>query len=196
MMRAVAPDRAPDGWSAPQPRAADAADDALRVEEVLGGRREAFSVLVHRHQAEMFRYARGMDLDYDAASDVVQDAFVIAYQRLRQCRDPRRFRQWLMRIVRNHCVDHHRDIRRKTAPLAAVTGGTWPKAELRRIIGQALGSLSPRLRDAFLLKYHGRYTYEEMAAMARTTPSAMKMRVQRARAELRSYLEDAGLPST
>lgn len=174
--------------------------DAELVRRVLAGDREWYGVLVRRYQTEMFRYARGIGLDYDAAQDVVQEAFVAAYTRLHRCREPRRFRQWLMRVVRNRCLDYHRDIRRKTAPLEAMevgAAGTVGMADpaqgldLRRDLARAFGRLSPLLRDAFLLKFRAGYTYDEMAEMAGTSASAMKMRVQRARAELQEYLEQA-----
>lgn len=187
----------------PAPAEPAAAPDPTLVRRVLEGDREAFSNLVRRHQPEMFRYARGLGLDYDPARDIVQEAFVTAYTKLGSCRDPHRFRQWLMRIVRNRCLDYHGDIRRKTAPLevldgaaAELEGPEGGEPDLRRDLEQAFARLSPRLRDAFLLKFQSGYTYDEMADLAGTSASAMKMRVQRARQELRRALgEDHGEPT-
>jgi RNA polymerase sigma factor (sigma-70 family) len=151
----------------------------------------------------MFRYSRGIGLDYDTAQDVIQESFVTAYARLGECRDPTRFRQWLMRIVRNRCLDHHRDIRRNTAPLEVLDGGAPASAgtvpvgsnavaaqrELRLELVRAFDRISPILRDAFLLKFQGGYTYDEMADLAGASASAMKMRVRRARQELKAQLD-------
>lgn len=194
MMRATA-----DAEADPGPEREPNPPDAHLVGRTLAGDREAYSTLVRRHQAEMFRYARGIGLDYDTAHDVVQDAFVLAYARLDRCRDLARYRQWLMRIVRNRCLDHHRDIRRRTVPIevldsataAAEREGADTRRELRRLLKHAFARLSPLRRDAFLLKHHGGYTYDEMADLADASPSAMKMRVQRARQELQEYLEQA-----
>jgi RNA polymerase sigma factor (sigma-70 family) len=187
----------PTAEAAPATAPAPAAPDEDLVRRVLAGQREAYSVLVRRHQEEMFRYARGIGLDYDAAQDTVQEAFVVAYTRLRRCREPRRFRQWLMRIVRNRCLDYHRDIRRKTVPLAAADGQAGPvqdglaSRDLRRLLDEAFDRLSPPLRDSFLLRFHGGYSYEEMAELTGKSVSAMKMRVQRTRRELQRYLDGA-----
>lgn len=176
--------------------------DAQLVRRVLGGESEAFSSLVQRHQAELYRYARNLRIDHDAASDLVQDAFVTAYTRLGQCSEPDRFRFWLFRIHRNRCLDWLRDIRRRSVGLDEVTleavgtpHDSASDSELRRAIESALDSLSHDLREAFLLKHHEGRSYQEMAELADVSVSAMKMRVHRAREALREMLIQAGLES-
>lgn len=176
--------------------------DAVLVQRVLGGDRDAFAPLVQRHQAELYRYARNLRIDHDAASDLVQDAFVTAYTRLAQCSDAERFRFWLFRILRNRCLDWLRDIRRRSVGLDDVTlvaEGTphdaASTAELGESLQAALATLSDDLREAFLLKHHEGRSYQEMAELADASVSAMKMRVHRAREALRDTLIQAGLES-
>ncbi|HUF13251.1 MAG TPA: RNA polymerase sigma factor [Longimicrobiales bacterium] len=174
--------------------------DAQLVARVLAGEREAFSSLVRRHQAELYRYARNLRIDHDSASDLVQDALVTAYSRLTQCTDPARFRFWLLRILRNRCLDWLRDIRRRAVDVEDVTlvaRGTPHEAasgsELRQTLARALDALPVDLREAFLMKHHEGRSYEEMAELAAAGVSAMKMRVHRAREALREALVDAGV---
>lgn len=174
--------------------------DASLVAQVLEGDREAFSFLVRRHQDELYRYARNLRIDHDAASDLVQDAFVTAYSRLGQCSDPARFRFWLFRILRNRCLDFLRDIRRRSVSIDDVTlvardtpGDAMAGSELRQSIQQALGQLSDDLREAFLMKHHEGRSYQEMAELAEASVPAMKMRVHRARESLREALIQAGI---
>ena len=178
----------------------DGSADAALVAQVLEGDREAFSFLVRRHQDELYRYARNLRLDHDAASDLVQEAFVTAYTRLRQCSDPARFRFWLFRILRNRCLDFLRDIRRRSVSLDDVTlvsrgtpGDAAATSELRQTIDQALATLSTELREAFLMKHHEGRSYQEMAELAEASVPAMKMRVHRARETLREALIQAGV---
>lgn len=181
-------------------KVADSPPDAQCVRSVLDGDREAFSPLVQRHQAELYRYARNLRIDHDVASDLVQDAFVTAYTRLAQCDDPARFRFWLFRIHRNRCLDWLRDIRRRSVALEDVTleaNDRTPHedasgAEIRRSLQSALDSLSDDLREAFLMKHHEGRSYEEMAKLAEASVSAMKMRVHRAREALRETLAGSG----
>ena len=65
-----------------------------------------------RHQDLIYRHARGMGLDHDTSLDLVQDAFVRAFDRLEDCRDGANYRAWLFRICRNLCLDELRNVRR------------------------------------------------------------------------------------
>ncbi|HUG39214.1 MAG TPA: RNA polymerase sigma factor [Longimicrobiales bacterium] len=174
-------------------------DDATLVARVLQGHRAAYERLVRRHQAALFRHARGMGLDSDTAEDMVQEALVRAYTSLADCRDGAAFRAWAFRILRNCCLDHFKNIRRRDVPFdeASPDGaegfGAAPSTELRQELEDALSRISPLLREAFLLKHEGGYSYDELAEIAETSPSAVKMRVHRAREELRELLSEPRL---
>jgi RNA polymerase sigma-70 factor (ECF subfamily) len=182
------------------PRAgfASAADPEL-VALVLAGRSEAYEPLVNRHQRLLYRHARGMGLDHDTSLDLVQDAFVRAYSLLAECREPGHFRAWVFRIARNLCLDHLKSVRRLTVPLSHVAdaediphmGGEDGDAE--RTVREALLRLPVALREAFLLKHDAGYTYEEVAELTSASPSAVKMRVHRAREALRAFLIEQGI---
>lgn len=174
--------------------------DGAIVARVLAGDQEAFGHLVRRHQDELYHHARTLRIDHDAASDIVQDSFVAAYTRLAQCTDPDRFRFWVLRILRNRCLDYLRDIRRRSVALDDVTlvakgtpGEAMAGSELRETIGRALDALSADLREAFLMKHHEGRSYQEMAELADASVPAMKMRVHRAREALRESLLEAGV---
>lgn len=176
---------------------ATALTDPQAVARVLAGDRDAYETLVRRHEGVLYRHARGMGLDHDTCLDVVQDALVKAYQKLSDCRDPSRFRAWLFRIARNLCFDHLRQagqvaIPLSSAPEAESIADARPDALERSMVHQALERLSPVLREAFLLKHDAGYTYEEIAGITGAGPSAVKMRVHRARLELSEYFEEPG----
>lgn len=168
--------------------------DAHLVERVLGGDQRAYAHLVHRHQQAIYRHARGMGLDHDATLDLVQEAFVKAYDRLEDCRDGAHFRSWLFRIGRNLCLDELRNVRRRSVPMSDVAEADAIEAprsgpdEVTFTLRQALERLPAALREAFLLKHDAGYTYEEIALLTDASPSAVKMRVHRAREALRAFL--------
>jgi RNA polymerase sigma-70 factor (ECF subfamily) len=174
-------------------------NDADLVRRVLDGERDAYADLVRRHQDVIYRHMRGMGLDHDTALDLVQDAFVRAYDRLADCRDRVHFRAWLFRIARNLCLDHLKNVRRTTLPLSAVAGAAAIEderaetSELDLTMRTALARLPASLREAFLLKHDAGYTYDEVAAMTDASPSAVKMRVHRARETLREFLTEQGV---
>lgn len=176
------------------------APDANLVTRVLEGDLDAYTGLVHRHQDAIYRHARGLGLDHDTSLDVVQDAFVKAFDRLSECRDRAHFRPWLFRILRNLCFDELRNVRRRLSiPMSDLEfpdGIEDPRGEpddLTLTLRAALDRVPTALRDAFLLKHDAGYTYEEIAELTEASPSAVKMRVHRAREALRSFLSEQGM---
>jgi len=174
--------------------------DAQLVSRVLGGEDDAYAALVDRHQAAIYRHARGMGLDHDTSADLVQESFIRAWDRLDDCRDGANYRSWLFRICRNLCLDELRNVRRQTVPISDLSEDTDglgdPRGEsgdLALALRAALESLPEALREAFLLKHDAGYTYEEIADIAEASPSAVKMRVHRARQALREFLEAEGV---
>src|SRR5678815_1966656 len=102
----------------PIPDHADALlDDAAVIARVLRGDKQAFAVLVARYQTGLYRHAVSMVLDHDVASDMVQETLVRAYTRLSTCRDHDRFRAWIFQMLRNRCLDHLKDVRRRNVSL-------------------------------------------------------------------------------
>jgi RNA polymerase sigma-70 factor, ECF subfamily len=174
------------------------ASDAELVAQVRQGHLGAYEPLVNRHQRVLYRHARGMGLDHDTSIDVVQDAFVKAYMRLDDCHDAVHFRAWVFRIARNLCLDHLKNVRRLSVPMSQVEGiddipDGGSVSDLDRTMREALLRLPVALREAFLLKHDADYTYDEVATLTGASPSAVKMRVHRARESLRAFLIDQGV---
>jgi RNA polymerase sigma-70 factor (ECF subfamily) len=168
---------------------------------VLSGEREWYATLVRRYQGSLYRYARRMELDHDTALDLVQDALVRGYMKLRTCAEPDRFGSWVHRILRNGCLDFAKNVRRNSMPLEAaadVTSGGGPdedaqRAELGAVLREALARLPEEMREAFLMHHHEGWSFREIADVTEVSLSAAKMRVHRARQALRDSLEQAGV---
>lgn len=92
--------------------AADDREDGLLVERAVGGDGEAFEALFTKYRQRLFGVVWRVLKNEDAALDVVQDAFVKAYQGLDQLRGETRFYPWLRRIAVNQAIDRLRHIRR------------------------------------------------------------------------------------
>jgi RNA polymerase sigma-70 factor, ECF subfamily len=178
--------------------ARDLSDEAL-VGEVRAGHRERFSHLVARHQGSLLRQALSMGLDRDTAEDMVQDAFVRAYEKLEGFQQWDRFRIWVGSVLRNRCLDHlKRPWVHRSEPLSAAlpAAGRSPSEDsegrlLAELLEQALSRLPLEQREAFVLRHVEGFSYEEMAELTEASVSAMKMRVHRAREALREFLNDA-----
>jgi RNA polymerase sigma-70 factor, ECF subfamily len=171
--------------------------DALLVRRVLAGETEVYARLVERYRARLARYAVRMLGDVAEAEDVLQETFVRAYRSLGRCR-PDGFGAWLFGILANRCRTHAARrtrrrqvlVRSEAAVAVAATGQAEPH-EWRQTIAWALDQLAPEQREAFLLKHVEELSYEEMEQVTGARTSALKMRVFRAREELRRLLEES-----
>ena len=183
-------------------RQASEVPDATLVTSILNGDVDAYAGLVRRHQDAIYRHARGLGLDHDTSVDVVQETFVKAFDHLVDCREGAHFKAWVFRICRNLCFDELRDVRRRTTiPMSTLESADTIEdtradpADLRLTLRAALEHVPSDLRDAFLLKHDAGYTYEEIAQLTEASPSAVKMRVHRAREALRAFLGKQGYQS-
>jgi RNA polymerase sigma-70 factor (ECF subfamily) len=173
--------------------------DGVLVARALAGERQAFGVLVTRHQDRMLAYARYMGFGEAQASDLVQDAFVRAYRHLRRCGDPERFNGWLFKILSNLCrTAGAKRSRRRMERLETVSQfasdaptpdeaaeASWTKAQVRA----ALDSIPADQREALVLMYLQGCSVAEIEELTGASASAVKMRLKRGRDALRAELE-------
>jgi RNA polymerase sigma-70 factor (ECF subfamily) len=173
------------------------AGDADIVARVLNGDRDAFGVLVRRHQDMLFAHAVRMTGRGDVAADLVQASLIKAYTHLDRCRNPEHFGAWAFRIVANRCKDYLKNVRRRDVDLESappIEAGEGPerdlgRRELRDRLADALGRLPEDQRQAFLMKHAEGRSYDEMAELLGVSIGALKMRVHRARESLMELLE-------
>src|SRR6516165_9420961 len=86
----------------------EAISDSVAVQRTLGGDRDAYRVLVERHSRSVFRMAYRMTGNSHDAEEVVQEAFLRAYQKLRQFAGQANFGTWVYRIAANYAIDRMR----------------------------------------------------------------------------------------
>lgn len=170
--------------------------DSDLVRQVLAGNPEAFALLVDRHHARCLRVATHLLACSDDAEDVVQDAFVRAYRHLGNYHDRDKFGAWLTRILVNQCRTRASKNARYVAldPEAHAAGLTVDAGddafERRAELARAMQHLVPEQREAITLRFSEELSYEEMASITGVGVSALKMRVQRACARLRTLLTE------
>jgi RNA polymerase sigma-70 factor (ECF subfamily) len=173
--------------------------DADVIARVLDGAIQEFATLVTRYQSALYRHAVTMVLDHDAAEDMVQDAFIRAYTRLRECRDPEHFRAWLFQTLRNRCLDYLKEPRRRhvsideAEPLSDAAPDPAAVAERKQIASQihvVLAALSPEQRETFVMHYVDGMPYDVISELLGVSVSALKMRALRAREALSAALRE------
>jgi RNA polymerase sigma factor (sigma-70 family) len=163
--------------------------EAELVEAAREGDEEAFGLLLGRYRDAVFGVAFHRLGDFEEARDVVQDVFVKVYLGLGSLRDPSAFARWLYRIADGTATDAARR-RRQELPLtgAEVAPDRTPEAEAAREVREMISRLSEPARLAVVVHYVNGYSHAEVAQFLGTTPEAVKMRLSRARKQLREEM--------
>lgn len=127
--------------------------------------------------------------DCDCA-DAVQEAIATAYGNLGGLRDERYFKTWLCRILIHECYRIYR-ANRKVVPLEEATPmEAAPEHSRNPDLLIAVMALREELRLVIVLHYVEGFQVAEIAETLRIPEGTVKSRLSRARAELRSALEE------
>jgi RNA polymerase sigma-70 factor, ECF subfamily len=189
----------------------NAVPDAVAVERTLAGDRDAYRVLVERHSQNVYRLAYRMAGNSHDAEEIVQEAFLRGYQKLRQFAGQSNFGTWVYRIAANYAIDRMRqrkveDTRRElpsratedgqeTDPLSLVKDSAPSperlagSTELALRMRQALQELTPAERTAIVMRHWDGCGIEEIATVLKSSTTAAKNTVFRAVQKLRTALE-------
>jgi RNA polymerase sigma-70 factor, ECF subfamily len=182
------------------------------ITNAAGGDTRALEHLLMRAQEIAYRFSHaacGGPLDAD---DVMQDALLKTFRYVRRIRDPRAFRTWLYRTVRNACLMKRRrkvgepprvlsldellpSVDGRTATIDAAEPGRNPEAlavnaALRRRLSKALRALPPSYRAIVFLREMEGLSTRDVAQVLKISEPNVKMRLHRARLLLRKQLED------
>lgn len=170
------------------------------VRRAQAGNREAFADLMGRCERTALGVAFAALADADLAGDVVQEAFVRAWQRLGELREPECFAGWLCGIVRNLAHDVRRRDRRECRVREAVTLGSaggeiadpameFERKEADERLAAALATLDELSRTAVVLRYYEGLSSKQIGSLLDLAPAAVDMRLMRARRHLRRRLD-------
>jgi len=171
------------------------------------GDHQAFEELVQRHQQKAYRIAFDFARDREEAKDLSQEAFLRAYTHLSNFDGRSGFYTWFYRILVNICLDYRRRQKRTSAeefnetvesqiePGHHTANPVSPDqqvmaGQLSRKVGEALESLPPKQRTAFILKNHQGLSIREIAEIMHTAEGTVKVHLHRAVTALRETLAE------
>lgn len=163
----------------------------VRDEELVAAARagdtESFARLVARHRPRVEALARR--LVGDESEDLVQEALLRAFQGLSQLRDSERFGAWLCGIAVNLAKMR---LRRRALELriaaAPVPQEPYEERAVLQLVREAVEVLPAGQREVVLLHYVDDLSCEEIAAVLGTSSGAVRVRLHRAREQLRDEL--------
>lgn len=180
-------------------------DDDL-VSRVRGGDKGLYEMLMRRYNQRVFRVIRSVVTNDDEAEDVLQEAWVRAYEHLDQFAGRASFSTWVTRIAFHEALARTRNSRRWT-PLENPGGEIMAEAERRqttsetperqaernqlgRMLKAAVDALPETYRTVFVLREVEQLSTMETAECLELSEEAVKTRLHRSRALLRRDLEN------
>lgn len=182
--------------------------ETLLIETAKRGDADAFNLLVLKYQDLLYRISLRIVQDECGAEDVVQNAFIQAFQNIRSFRGGS-FKSWLARVAVNASYDELRRTKRHDSiPLEQfnadgeeIESPVWmtdlsagpqemaESRELQRAMQSCIRELIPDYRLMVILVDIEGMSYEEAARVARVPVGTVKSRLARARMQLRTTLK-------
>jgi RNA polymerase sigma-70 factor, ECF subfamily len=170
--------------------------DAELVLRVRRGNRHAAGRLLERYLRACRAVALAVTGTEPDAEDVCQEAFVVAIERIDECREPERFAGWLLQIVRNRARNHvRRESVRHTLSLDPGAPGrevspaeSAEREELRRHLLAALARLPESHREVVLLHDLEGWTHREIAERLALPAGTVRSHLHHARRLMRGLL--------
>ena len=183
-----------EGWS-----------DEEVVRRVLAGETPLFEILMRRYNQRLYRAALAILGNEAEAEDVLQDAYVRAYQHLRQFAGRAQFSTWLTRIAVHEALARAKKRKRAVSlddpispggdPLMSTFAAAEPspeqqvsQAELGRVLETAILAIPEKYRAVLMLRDVENMSTAEVAATLGLTEENVKVRLHRARALVRKEL--------
>lgn len=172
------------------------------VQAVIAGDRLAYRGLVERYQQPLVRYATYLVHDPDLAEDIVQDTFIKAYKNLLGFRPDAKFSSWLYRIAHNTAMDAVKHQHTSIDELAADDEPVSDDIDIAALVDQhiaardvagCLSKLPIKYREAIALFYLRDASYSEISDILHISVSAVGVRINRAKAMLRSICKARGV---
>jgi len=191
----------------PTNRQSTTQDEGDLVARAQRGDASAFTELVNRYERRIYRLARNITQSDEDAEDVLQEAFLKAYEHLDGFQGQSKFYTWIVRIAVNEALMKLRkrksdrtvsldetidtgeeNVVREIAVWEDSPEQKYSQKEIREVLDQAIMSLRPAFRAVFVLRDVEDLSTEETAAVLDLSVPAVKSRLLRARLQLREKL--------
>lgn len=178
--------------------------DHQLVDRLKTGDTVALEKIIARYQSKLLAYAQRLGLDHSASQDVVQQAFINAYQNINSFNPKYKFSSWIYRIVHNLTVN---SFKKKANNHLSLDFSEWireiipgkvdleaeaEKLEQKKSIQKSLKKLPLKYRSVITLFYFEDKKYQEIADILHISQNTVGVRLSRAKLLLKNLLKNYG----
>ena len=172
-------------------------DEAQLIEDILDGEAEAYAVLVRRYQGPIYALMARMCKNREDASDLTQETFVVAYEKMHRFKTGSRFFSWLYAIGLNIGRDYlrkrgHIEVSSCDLPDGFIENLS-SESSTDEVIGgidaclilKAMDTLGIETREALMLRYQQGMPIKDISGVLGLSVSSVKMKISRGLEKLR-----------
>ena len=160
-------------------------DISSLVEKIKQGDRQAFMTVVSLYQKKVFLLAYSFFHNREDAMDIIQETFLRFYQKVHLYEKGKNFKNWLLQIAKNICIDHYRKDHRKRSEwqidgdigdmnLPDEDDKDFRSLDLKDIMRRSLIKLTEKQRMIFVMKQYNQLKYTEIAQILGISSGTVK----------------------
>ncbi len=181
------------------------------IEQILSGNSALFEILIRRYNPFLYKVGRSYGFNHQDTQDLMQDTAISCYQNLSKFENYSSYKTWIIKIMLNQCYHKVQKFSYKKEQPSEIsdncnsphmflknnhsdTGKSVINHELSKVIEASLEKLSGDYRMTFALRELTGLSVEETAEIMKTTPSNVKVRLNRAKMMLRKEIEKTYTP--
>lgn len=180
-------------------------EDNLIIDRILSGEKNLYEVLIRKYNQRLYRIARTYITDEEDINDIMQEAYIKAYEQLARFEKRSQFSTWLIRILINEALARIKRKNRFTYPMSdndnyfdynsEYSQNQTPdpekqsvNEELKRILEKAVDALPMKYRTVFIMREIESMSVAETGKCLNLSESNVKVRLNRAKEFLRKEL--------
>lgn len=169
----------------------------LFINQLLNGDRHALEVFVNDNRNKVFRICLAYVQNENDASDLTQEVFIKALDKIHQYKGDSKLSTWLTRIAINLSLNYLRDNKKRLqqTDLGKVdfelnyTNNIHTR-EIKQMVRKAIYKLPDKQREVFVLNFYLDLSYAEICEITSLSISSIESLLFRARKNLRNYLQE------
>ena len=183
-------------------------EDYRLIQEALSGDDRAFKKLMRKYHDAIYSFIFRMIRDREQVEDLTQEAFIKAFNSLRNFNEEYAFSTWLYKIATNNCIDY---IRKRKLPTYSINKPIESKNsnyafelpddslqadkvlisnQRTKLLNAAIAKLPEKYKKVIRLRHTEERSYEEIATILKLPLGTVKAHIFRARALLYKFLRD------